>query len=67
VPNLRDAVQPGDVRHLPDPVQPGDLRHLPDPVQSADLQDLCDLRRRHVSSVHARDVLQHVRTLLMRA
>jgi hypothetical protein len=67
VPYLRDPVQPGDMRDMPDPVPPGDLRHVPDPMQSADLQDMCDVRRRHLSCVHARDLLQYVRTLLMRA
>jgi hypothetical protein len=67
VPNLRDPVQPGDMCDMPDQVQSGDLRHVPDQVQSAHLQDVRDMRRRHVSSVHARDVLQHVCTLLMRA
>jgi hypothetical protein len=67
VPYLRDPVQPGDMCDMPDPVQSGDLRHLPDPMQSAHLQDMCDLRRRHLSSVHARDLLQYMRTLLMRA
>jgi len=68
VPHLRDAVQPGDMCDMPDPVQSGDLCHLPDAVQPANLQDMCDLRRRRdLSRVHARDLLQYVRTLLMRA
>jgi hypothetical protein len=64
VPNVRDTVQPGDVRDLPDAVQSGDMCNMRDPVQSGDLQDVCG---QHMSGVHARDVLQYMRTLLMRA
>ena len=68
VPDLRDPVQPGDLRHVRDAVQPGDMCDLPDPVRSADLPDVRDLwRGLHERGVHARDLLQYVRTLLMRA
>jgi hypothetical protein len=67
VPNLRDPVQSGDMCDMPDPVQSGDVCDMPDAVQPGDLQDVRDLwRGRHVSRVHARDVFQYVRTLLMR-